>query len=77
MTSLEKVAIGNKAKIVFLVNRVFGQKFTTNAKICCIVSKFVYSIRAKCIIILKLKSLMVAIIFVYPLFFRALKELVK
>ena len=41
VTSLDKVAIGNKAKIVLLVNRVFGQKFTRNAKICCFVSKFV------------------------------------
>ena len=36
--SLAKVALGNKTKIVFLVNRVFGLKFR-NAKKFCFVSK--------------------------------------
>ena len=30
--SLEKVALGNKTNFFFLVHRVFGQKFTRNAK---------------------------------------------
>jgi hypothetical protein len=29
--SLAKVALGNKTKMVLLVNRVFGQKFTRTA----------------------------------------------
>jgi hypothetical protein len=33
VTSLEKVAIGNKTKVVFLINRVFDLKFTRNASI--------------------------------------------
>ena len=37
--SFEKNTFGNKTKIIFLVNRVFGQNFTRNAKICCFVSK--------------------------------------
>ena len=35
MISLEKIALENKTIIVFLVNRVFGQKFTRNAKNFC------------------------------------------
>ena len=39
MISFEKIELGNKTKITFLVDRFFGQKFTRNAKICCFVSK--------------------------------------
>ena len=39
MISLAKVALRNKTKMFFLVNVVFGQEFTRNAKIFRFVSK--------------------------------------
>ena len=35
MIKIAKFALGNKTKIVFLANKVFGQKFTRNAKNFC------------------------------------------